>query len=57
MRKVTFLAIFLIGLIALSGCSTVCHTVHGFGEGLAKDTKAVWKTTVEADEWLQENAW
>ncbi|MCF7908492.1 MAG: hypothetical protein K9L86_06455 [Candidatus Omnitrophica bacterium] len=57
MRKLTFVAIFFIGLIALSGCSTVYHTVHGFGEGLAKDTKAAWKSVVKADEWVDEHAW
>ena len=53
MRKATFLAIFLVALIALSGCATV----HGFGKGLVKDTKTVWGWMVKAGEWFEEHAW
>ncbi len=53
MRKITFLAIFLIGLISTSGCATV----KGFGKGLAEDTKAVWRGVVKADNWFDEHTW
>ena len=53
MKRVAFLAIFLVGFILMSGCATV----KGFGKGLAKDTKAAWRSIIKADQWIEKHAW
>lgn len=57
MRKLIFLVICLVGLIAASGCATVSNTAEGLGTGLAKDTKAIWNSLVKANNWLNEHTW
>lgn len=57
MKKITFLIVFLVGLIFVSGCATVSHTSAGFGKGLVEDSKNIWQALIKADKWFDKHTW